>query len=208
MALNDNAKIVYHVKDNNVKEGAYYIKSAKTDQLIVKGAYTDNKRSGNWYFYGESGKPETVYSYQQNRLAFIDSSLVGKLTINIPDQEKEVVENAQIPVLLSSMNLFLAEMSNNIAIPQEHFPANGALPIQIVSQIDADGETRYYLRYNFNNKPIEQQVKLKRSAFDIEWIPAVYNKKPIKAEVIVNTEISGASEGDENFRRFRWNDKQ
>jgi hypothetical protein len=208
MPLNENAKIVYHVKENNVKEGAYYIKNAKTDQLIVKGAYTDNKRSGNWYFYDESGKPETVYSYQQNKLAFIDSSLVNKLTINIPNQEKEVVEQTQIPVLLTSMRLFLAEMSNNIAIPKEHFPENGALPIQIVSEIDADGQIHYTLRYSYKNKLIEQPVRLKRSAFDIEWIPAVYNKKPIKAEVIVNTEINGSGDGDSNLPRFRWNDKQ
>jgi len=206
IALNDNAKIVYHVKDNNVKEGSYYIKSSKNDQLIVKGAYTDDKRSGNWYFYDEAGKPETVYSYQQNKLAFIDSSLVNKLTINLPGQDKEVVEKTQIPVLLSSMKLFLAEMSNNIVIPQEHFPGDEALPIQIKSVIDTDGQARYSVIYKHNKKEVEQQVKLKRSEFDIEWMPALYNKKPIKSEVIINTEISGSGQDGDNFRRFRWND--
>src|SRR5688572_30267525 len=72
IALNDNARIVYHVNNKNEKEGSYYIRSSKNDQLILKGTYTSNKRSGNWYFYDDAGKPETVYSYQQNRLAFID----------------------------------------------------------------------------------------------------------------------------------------
>ena len=208
IALNDNAKIVYHVKDNNVKEGSYYIKSSKNDQLIVKGAYTDDKRSGNWYFYDEAGKPETVYSFQQNKLAFIDSSLVNKLTINLPGQDKEVVENTQIPVLLSSMNLFLSEMSNNIVIPEDHFVRNEALPIQIKSVVDTDGEARYSVIYKHNKKTYEQPVKLTRSQFDIQWMPALYNKKPIKAEVIINTEISGSTEDGNNFRRFRWGDKQ
>ena len=208
ISLNDNAKIVYHVNSDNEKEGPFYIKVAKTDQLILKGAFADNKRSGNWYFYDESGKPESVYSYQQNRLAFIDSSLVNKLTINIPGEDKDVVEKTQIPVLLSSMKLFLAEMSNNIVIPQDHFPGNENLPIQIKAEIDTEGQARYFVIYKHNKKDVAQQVKLKRSAFDIEWIPAMYNKKPIKSEVMINTEINGAAEQGDNFRRFRWSDKQ
>ena len=207
IALNDNARIVYHVNDDNEKEGAYYIKSAKHDQLILKGAYKDNTRSGNWYFYDETGKPETVYSYQQNKLAFIDSALLNKLTINIPGEDKEVIENTQIPILLSSMKLFLAQMSDNIIIPQEHFTGEN-LPIQIKAVVDEKGEATYSVKYKYNKKDVEQRVILKRSAFDIEWIPAIYNKKPIKAEVMVNTEISGSNENGDNFRRFRWNEKQ
>ena len=97
ITLSDDSKITYHVKANNIKEGSYYIKAAKSDQLLLKGAYTDNIRSGNWYFFNEAGKPETVYNFQQNTLAFIDSALLSKLSINIPGQDKEVAENAKIP---------------------------------------------------------------------------------------------------------------
>ena len=207
LVLNESAKIVYHVNSDNEKEGPYYIKSAKNDQLIIKGAYDDDKRSGNWYFYDEAGKPETVYSYQQNKLAFIDSSFVNKLTVNIPGQDKEVVEKTQIPVMLSSMKLFLAQMAENIIIPQDHFTGEN-LPIQIKAVVDEKGDARYSVKYKYNKKDFEQPVILKRSAFDIEWIPAIYNKKPIKAEVMINTEISGSAEQGDNFRRFRWNEKQ
>lgn len=104
--LNDDLRVVYHVKENNIKQGSYYIQNAKSAQFFVRGAYTDNKRSGNWYFYNEAGKPETIYSYQQNRLDFIDSALLNKLTINIPGQDKEISENSQIPVLLSPIKVF------------------------------------------------------------------------------------------------------
>ena len=205
IALNDDLRVVYHVKENNVKQGSYYIQNIKSSQFYVRGAYTDNKRSGNWYFYNEAGKPETIYSYQQNKLAFIDSTLLNKLTITIPGEDKEVSEKSQIPVLLSPIKLFLAEMSNNITIPPDHFPGNESLPIQIKAAIDVNGITKYFLIYNHNGKPLEQQIKLKRSPFEIEWAPAVYNKKPVNSEVIINTAINGTAESSDGHRRFRWN---
>ncbi|WP_026897491.1 hypothetical protein [Daejeonella oryzae] len=204
--INDGARLIYHVKENNIKEGSYYIKNAKSDQFLVRGAYTNNKRSGNWYFYNEAGKPESIYSYQQNRLAFIDSTLLEKITINIPGQDKTVIENTQIPVMLSPINLFLAEMSNNIIIPEEHFKPNEELLIKIKSVIGVTGEPKYFLIYTHNGKEIEEQIKLKRSTFTIDWIPAMYEKNPIKSEFIVNTAISGNTNSSDGHRRFRWNE--
>lgn len=204
--INDDARLIYHVKENNIKDGSYYIKTAKSDQFLVRGAYTDNKRSGNWYFYNEAGKPESIYSYQKNSLAFIDSALLDKITINIPGQDKNVIENTQIPVLLSPINLFLAEMSNNIIIPEEHFNTNEELLIKIKSIIEVNGDAKYFLIYNHNGKEIEQLIKIKNSTFTIDWIPAMFNKNPIKSEFIVNTAISGNTNSSEGHRRFRWND--
>lgn len=205
ITLNDDLRVVYHVKENNIKQGSYYIQNAKSSQFIVRGAYTDNKRSGNWYFYNEAGKPETIYSYQQNKLAFIDSALLDKITINLPEQDKQVIENTRIPVLLSPIRLFLSELSNSLSIPGEHFLVNQPLPIQIKAVIDVNGNSKYYVRYKNNGKNIEQQVKLKKSGFDIEWIPATHDSKPIKSEYIVNTAINNPAESEDGHRRFQWN---
>lgn len=205
IALSDDIKITYHVNKENIKEGAFYIRQSKPEQLLVKGSYTDNKKSGNWYFYNESGKPETIYSFHQNKLAFIDSALLNKITINLPEQDKEVIENARIPVLLSPIKLLLSELSNSISIPGDHFLVNQPLAIQIKAAIDVNGESKYYVTYKHNGRNIEQQVKLKKSAFEIGWIPASYNAKPIKSEYIVNTAINNPAESEDGHRRFQWN---
>ena len=205
LTLSDDIKITYHVNKSNIKEGQFYIRQSKPEQLLVKGAYTDNKKSGNWYFYNESGKPETIYSFHQNKLAFIDSALLDKITINLPGQDQQVIENARIPVLLSPIKLLLSELSNSLSIPGDHFLVNQPLAIQIKAEIDINGESKYYVTYNHNGKNIEQQVKLKKSAFEIEWIPASFNTMPIKSEYIVNTAISNPAERENGHKRFQWN---
>lgn len=205
IALSDDIKITYHVNKSNSREGQFYIRQSRPEQLLVKGTYTDNKKSGNWYFYNETGKPETIYSFHQNKLAFIDSALLNKITINLPEQDQEVIENARIPVLLSPIKLLLSELSNSISIPGDHFLVNQPLAIQIKAAIDENGESKYYVTYKHNSKNIEQQVKLKKSAFEIEWIPASYNAKPIKSEYIVNTAINNPAESEDGHRRFQWN---
>lgn len=205
IALNSDVKITYHVNKNNVKEGLFYIKQAKPEQLLVKGSYTDNKKSGTWYFYNEAGKPETIYSFQQNKLAFIDPELLNKITINLPGQDNQVIESTRIPVLLSPIRLFLSELANNLHIPGEHFAANQALPIKIKAEIDVKGESKYYVIYQHDGKTIDREVKLMKSGFDIEWIPALHNSKPIKSEYILKTELNNpADREDGNSRRVRW----
>ena len=203
--LSNNTKVLYHFKENNVKEGSYYIRNVANDQLILKGAYTDNIRSGNWYFYDDAGKLETVYSYQLNKLAFIDSVLLNKITINIPDQTAEVTEKTQIPVLLSPIKMFMAMMAENIIIPAEHFSINESLPIQIITKISELGKPRYYVSYKYKGKRLEEQIRPKSSAFEIEWIPANYEKKPIKSEFIINTEIANSAKAEDLHMRFKWN---
>ena len=205
IALSNGTKVLYHLKENNVKEGSYYIRNVENDQLILKGAYTNNVRSGNWYFYDDAGKLETVYSYQSNKLAFIDSVLLNKITINIPGQTQEVIEKTQIPVLLSPIKMFMAMMSDNIVIPAEHFSIDESLPIQIRAKISELGKPQYYVSYKYKEKRLEEQIKPKSSAFEIEWIPANYEKKPIKSEFIINTEIVYLAKAEDLHMRFKWN---
>jgi hypothetical protein len=201
--LTEDAELVYHVADNKSKTGPFYIKRQKNDQVLLKGAYTDNKRSGNWYFYNEKGSLESVYSYQQNKLAFIDSALFSKMQVIIPDQPKEVSENASIPVLVSPMNLFLTEISESMKIPADHFDGTNPLTIHIRTQINAKGDPTYSVIYDLNGKKIAVPVRLKKNAFEIEWIPSRYNNQSLKSELIITTNINPPQENGHS--RFIWN---
>ena len=203
--LNPDAVLIYHVSSNQIKNGPFYIKKPNNDQVLLKGAYTDNKRCGNWYFYDDKGQLETCYSYQQDKLAFIDSTLLSKIAINIPGQTDEVAANSTIPVLLSPMNLFLAQITKELQIPQEHFQDGKPLPIDVISEIDETGAPKYSVSYKYQDKAIKHDVKLKNSnTFNIEWIPASYNKKPIKSQLVVSTAIQSPSDSEDGHQRFKW----
>lgn len=58
----DDIKIVYHKKDDK-KEGNYKV-IYKNGKLKVKGNYTNNKRSGLWYFYNDEGQLLFIREYK------------------------------------------------------------------------------------------------------------------------------------------------
>ena len=56
--INNKIEMIGHYNDNGVKIGGFIFHDANSVTLI-KGQYTDNKMSGDWFFYDSLGRSTT-----------------------------------------------------------------------------------------------------------------------------------------------------
>lgn len=205
VSFNNDAELIYNVSRDNVKNGPFYVRKKNNNQLWFKGFYEDDKRAKSWYFYNDAGKLETSYSYDHKKLIFLDSAVLKNIEVKIVNQDKDAATNASIPVLLCSMDIYLYELTKDVIIPAEHFGNESKLAVKVKSLINKNGEATYSINYMHNGKTYTQKLKLNERIFKTEWIPAIYQNKPVESEFTVNTILSNTTIATENHRRFKWN---
>lgn len=202
--LIDNSKVTYHIDENNKMEGAYSVQNTKND-VVMRGSYKDDRRTGNWYCFNDNKSMFLRYNYDQKKLLYIDTVAIKKAEITIIDKDTEVVKGASITVPICSIDQYVSLLKTEIidTFPQNQMKYNGATDIEIVAKVDANGLAKYNVNYFFEGSKKSLLLSGKSKAFKIDWVPAMYNDKGVAAEFKVATQITFAN-GD-GHRRFNWN---
>lgn len=202
--LIDDSKLIYHVNEKNELHGAYSVQNTK-DNVTIRGSYTDNKRTGNWYCFNNDKSLFLRYNYDQKKILFIDTVAIKKAEIVILDKNPEAVKNASISVPVCPLDQYISFLKKEISdvFPQPHMQYATPTNLEIVAKVDANGQAKYQVNYIFDKIKRSISVSGKSKAFVIDWVPAMYEGKGVASEFKVATEISFSN--NDGHKRFNWN---
>ena len=202
--LVDNSKVTYNVTEDNKLNGP--IKITDVSKVVrLSGAFTDNKRSGNWYAFDADGKMALRYNYTAGKLVALDQTAYATVEIKVIDKDPEVTKNARIPVPICDLEqykkILLAELEDQL--PGKERAAVATVNAEITAMVDAKGEAKYVAVYAINGVENKATLFLKDKIFNIEWLPAQLGDKTYKSEV----KFSGSFKIDPSThaKRFIWN---
>ena len=203
-SLVDKSKVTYNITEDKKLSGPFIIEdAAKVTRL--RGSYADNKRSGDWYCFDQTGKVVLRYNYTANKLLSLDQNSVSSLEIKVIDKDPDVSTNARIPIPICSIEqyktLLVEELKDQI--PPRERAEKATVNADITASIDQNGSAKYTALYYVKGVEYKANLYTKDKLFNLEWLPAKYNDKTYKSEV----KFSSTFEIDPNAfqRRFVWN---
>lgn len=203
-SLVDQSKVTYNLTEDKKLTGAYLIQDA-ANVIRLRGSYTDNKRSGDWYCFDQTGKLVLRYNYTANKLLSLDQSSLTSLEIKVIDKDPDVTTNARIPIPVCSVDQFKKLMVEELKdqIPAKDKAEKVSVTADITAMIDANGAAKYAALYYIKGVEYKATIYTKDKLFNLEWLPAKYNDKTYKSEV----KFSSTFDLDPNAfnRRFVWN---
>ncbi|MBK0380322.1 hypothetical protein [Mucilaginibacter segetis] len=198
--LSDTTQLVYAVADNgHTKDGAYYIKNLKNDGLFLKGYYKNDERAGTWYFFNTQNKLTMSYDYNDKKIGYVDPNSLKNIAVNILTKDAEVKEKASVPLPLCPIDYYSSLMAREANIVSE-----ADLDAEITAHIDAKGNANYTVRYIKGKQATPEQTLKVDNKFDIDWVPSMYDNKPIASEFTVYATIKANDRDAYKTRRFRW----
>lgn len=204
VTLLDNSKLIYHVNEKNEMQGAYSVQNPKND-ITLRGSYTANKRTGNWYCFNNDKSIFLRYNYDLKKILFIDTVAIQQAEIVIIDKNPEAVKNASISVPVCAIDQYISFLKQEIidVFPTNQMQYTAPTDIQIVAKLDTKNQVKYEVNYVFDRSKKTFYISGKNKAFTIDWIPAMYNGEVVASEFKVATQISFTSEN--GHKRFNWN---
>jgi hypothetical protein len=191
----------YKVNAEASKNGSVFLTDSKTKNILIKGTYRNNEPSGTWYFYNPNGL-ETSYNYDQKKVLFLDTALIGKNIVSIKSNINEVIENASIPVFLYPKDLFIRTIVEEFT--KVKTADSSEFHIEIVTDFSKSDKIKYSVKYFEAGKEKTQILKLSDPPLEINWIPAIYNKEFVPSEIRMKIFLTGLKFADDNSKRFRW----
>lgn len=202
--LSDRSKVVYHISDDKTKEGAFTI-STSDDKTILRGAYKDNQRSGNWYCFNPDGTVFVRYNYDLKKLVAVDTKAISRAKFDIKGASEEVKTGASIPVPICSIEQYISLLGVEFErmVLAENKTADGMLEADLVASIDANGKASYAAVYLANGIVITKKVKLNEKLFDIEWISANYKGEKLASTFTVKM-VAQLGSDPLKRQRFTW----
>lgn len=202
--LVDQSKVTYNITEDKKLSGAFVIEDA-AKVIRLRGSYTDNKRSGDWYCFDQTGKMVMRYNYSANKLLSLDQASLSSLEIKVVDKDPDVSTNARIPVPICSVEQFKKILVEELKdqIPAKDRSEKVSLTADITAMIDQHGSAKYIALYIMKGVEYKANIYTKDKLFNLEWLPAKYNDKTYKSEVKFSSTFEldpGAS-----MKRFVWN---
>ncbi|MBD1385612.1 hypothetical protein IDJ75_10015 [Mucilaginibacter rigui] len=201
----DNVSLaVYNVDArNNEKEGIYAVKNLSNDGLWLQGIYKDDQRAGTWNFFNKDFKLAMRYNYDQKKLAFVDANTLKNVSVNVLSDDNKIKNGASAPLPICSVDYYLQLLANNIYGFSDS--NNWGKDAEITAHIGTDGKATYSVIFMVDGKKsAKQNVKLSNDKFAIEWIPSMYNNKPVEAEFTAYVKIAADESVPDQTKRVRW----
>jgi hypothetical protein len=201
----DNISLaVYNVDTkSHEKEGIYAVKNLNNDGLWLQGSYKDGQRTGTWNFFNKDFKLAMRYNYDRKKLAFVDANELKNVSVTVLSDDNNVKNGASAPLPLCSVDYYLQLMANNIYAFSDS--KNWGSDAEITAHIGIDGKATYSVTYLVDGKKSEKQkVKQANDKFVIEWIPSMYNNKPVEAEFTAYVKIAPDESVPDQTKRLRW----
>lgn len=200
--LGDFSILTYNVGADRKLSGTYVIVNSDK-KTWLRGSYLANERVGNWYCFNSDGKVFLRYNFDQKKLLQLDTTAMKNVEINILSEDAETIKNSTIPVPMCSPDQYISLFSSQIAsvVNKEiHLPAE--VPITVIAKLDKRNKVDYMLTYTIGKTTYTSPLKMQETKFDIVWLPATFDGKPVASEFI----IKSTYKKDQSGRlRFKWN---
>lgn len=202
--LIDESKLTYNLNEKNELHGAYSVENVK-NVVTIRGNYTNNKRTGNWYCFNNDKSMFLRYNYDLKKILFIDTTAIKKAEIVVLDKNPDVVKNASISVPVCGLDQYLSLLRREISdnFPPMHMQYTAPMDLEIVAKVDANGQAKYSVNYVFDKIARSLSVYGKNKEFVIDWVPAMYNGKGVASEFKMNAQVSFSN--TDGHKRFNWN---
>lgn len=201
--LENGAKLVYNVEPGtSTKSGVYALQNTKNEGLWMQGNYKNDNRIGTWYFFDAKNKLTMRYNYDQKKLGYLDTAALNNVSVEVLSTDANVVKNASAPLPLCSMDYYMSLLANKL------YSDNGVADAEITAHVDTEGNATYSVSYVKENKKSPKKKIDLNSKVKLDWIPSMYNGKPVDAEFTVYATVRGADNASSTSsadRRFRWN---
>jgi hypothetical protein len=203
--LFDGSKLTYNVLASNkqIKQGELFIEQGN-DNVLLKGSYNDDQRSGKWSFFNKNYKLYLSYNYDLKKVTYFDINTVIDVNVQVFTPDSTEAKEASMPLPLYSIDGYRALMLNlaQASIFTQRDALIKDLPIKISAHIDKDGNAKYVAIYNLSGKEIKTELKLPETTFKLEWLPSKYQGKKFDSEFVISDVLHP---NDSGYRRFYWN---
>jgi len=200
--LSDKSKVIYHVTEDKKFDGPFTI-STSDNKTLLRGAYKDNQRAGNWFCFNPDGTVFLRYNYDSKKLVSVDTKAISRAKFDIKGASEEVKTGASIPVPVCSVEQYISLVGVEFErqVLSENKSAQGTLEAELVANIDANGKASYSAVYQANNIAITKKLKFNEKLFNIEWIPSSYKGDKLASTFTVKMEVKL---GGDPFQRQRF----
>jgi len=200
--LSDKSKVVYHLTEDKKLDGPFTI-STSDNKPLLRGAYKDNQRTGNWFCFNPDGTVFLRYNYDSKKLVSVDTKAISRAKFDIKGASEEVKTAASIPVPVCSVEQYISLVGVEFErqVLSENKSAQGTLEAELVANIDASGKASYSAVYQANNIEVTKKLKFNEKLFNIEWIPSSYKGEKLASTFTVKMEVKL---GGDPFQRQRF----
>lgn len=163
--------------DTAIKHGSYYI--LYKGDVIEKGQYNNNVKSGEWLYFSLDAIFEYQYSYKTKRITKISGAHSEKDYLQTPVYFKG---SPIVPYLY---------LIKHIRYPIEAKKQNVNGRVSLSLQIDGNGEIKsFYIKEKLHPLLDKAVIEVAKTfPADWEWIPANYNNRNISGEYVINIEF-------------------
>ncbi|MBC7616436.1 MAG: hypothetical protein H7202_10250 [Pedobacter sp.] len=203
--LSDRSKVNYILNDSKLINGPYMVVNAE-NKLLLRGAYKDNKRIGNWYAFNTNGNVFLRYNYDSNKLLFLDTVSMSRIKVEIKSKDSEITEGASIPFPILSVDQYVSLLGTEFKriILRENKNAFGTIDVDFIANVDERGKAYYEAVYIADNIPTSKKLIISEKSFDLQWLPANYKGNTLASVFSVKVRVDLSAVGV-NLQRFNWN---
>ena len=203
--LSDRSKVNYALNESKHINGSFTVVNAE-NKLLLRGAYKDSKRTGNWYAFNANGNVFLRYNYDSNKLLFLDTVSMNRIKVQIKSNDDAVTENASIPFPILSVDQYVSLLGTEFKriILRENKNASGTIDVDFIANVDEKGRAYYEAAYSADNIPTTKKLIISEKPFDLQWIPANYSGKAYASIFSVKVRVDLSDRGV-NLQRFNWN---
>jgi hypothetical protein len=186
--LSRHLREVYDVQkaDWKIKDGNYTVIN-DDKKIIVKGTYTNNRKTGVWSYYDNNGKLVQQYDYSRDSLLFQDRDPLSVVhdDFQIP-QGVEDSAKLRRPYKIGGPEYGFYLLFDERDIPQAVKSTSGKAEMNYVLTIDEKGNLESYILIfggeNFTDIVIRRSVK-GLPAEALEYAAATIDGKPVRSKI-------------------------
>jgi hypothetical protein len=202
--LSDRAQVELSSNSSKQLDGPYLVTMNKN--VVLRGAYKANARTGNWYAFNDKEKLFLRYNYDQKKVLYVDSVSINRIDVKVLSTDPIIKEKASIPVPISSIDQYVSLLGTELRrlILKDNKNADGILIAELITEIDKEGKPRYSATYKTDGIDVKTRLVIKENDFKLEWIPASYEGTTLPSIFSVTAKID-FTEKIPGRQRFIWN---
>ena len=169
--------------DEQVKEGSYEKSDLVSKDILEKGIFHDNQRTGIWEFYNSGNTRYWQYDADKKEVVAINPDK-KKDTCIIERQPGKWIETtvSRQPLLIGSLYAMCKPIIMGFRLPrnvQKQNP-NGTFSYTILLIISSEGKVREVKPFqDYGNEVNKELLRVTQHIYETDWLPAVFLGKPV-----------------------------
>lgn len=193
--LKDSPKVrqgVYKKTRNHIVLEEGYYKNDKKDStwtkyggygdILIKGNYTNDKKVGIWQYFTAEGELEQEYDFTKNELVSFKPEKKEKIYQIITVKDTLFASLKRPPLLIGGQHTYLEKLTQTMCYPYVNSNAGGTVYISFI--IDETGKTSHYKVIKKGDRILDNAaLRLVKQLGN--WLPAIWDDKPVKIVHIV-----------------------